>query len=111
MNIKNIYNEMIGKYILTAKEQEIYKNIILPCFLSNQDKFLFYDNNQVLLLDEHEMQLQYKNGNYRNYGDLVETFDDFCVSCCVEVLKNFSDYSLEKICEEFKKHDMLNLHV
>ncbi len=110
-NISLLYNAIIGKYVLTTKEQEFYNNFILPSFLNSKNKFLFYDDNQVLLLDKVEMRLQYENGNYRNYDNLVKNFRDFCVSCCVEALKNFSNYSLEEIRKEFKKHDILKLYV
>ena len=65
----------------------------------------------VLLLNENDMRIQYKNGNYRDYDRLVDSFEDFCLSCCLEVLKEFSNYSLDEIKKMAKKHNLLKLYI
>ena len=108
-----IYDSFVGKHILTTEENQNYNENILPEFLRNNDKYLFYDDmtGKVLLLSLCEMKEHYNKGNYRDADRLVESFDDFCALCCCEVLKEFSGYSFELICEEFIKHDLLKLYV
>ena len=106
-----IYNSITCNYILLSEANLRYQDNILPAFLDNREKFLLYDDSlgEVLLLDEKDMIKHYKNGNYRDYCDLgsIDSFEDFCLSSCTEVLKEFSFYSLEQIEEIFKEHYIL----
>ena len=108
-----IYNSIAGELILTPAAEKFYKDNILEPFLSTNDKYLFYDDlsMEVSLLNIDEMREQYVAGNYRNYVDWDYSFDDFCLSSCIEVLKSFNNYSVDDIEEEFKKHDILKLYV
>ena len=110
--LKYMYNSIVGKRILSSKEEIHYKDTLAD-FLKSADKYLYYDTlrNTVLLLNETEMRGYYQNGNYQDYGDLINNFGDFCVNCCVEVLKEFSNYSFEEIEHEFVKHDILKVYV
>lgn len=110
--LKHMYDSFLGKHALCFEEYQNYNEITLPNFLSNNENYLLYDDmsNKVLLLSEHEMREHYKNGNYRDKDDLVETFEDFCLNSCIEVLKTFSNYSFEEIREIFKKHYLLKLY-
>lgn len=104
---------MTGQLILTFEAERQYKDHVLKGFLSSSDKYLFYDDRsmKVLLLNIDEMRARYREGNYRNYTDWDYFFDDFCVSSCIEVLKNFSNYSIYDIEDNFKKHDILKLYI
>ena len=110
-----IYNSITCYSILSAQNSDCYKNNILPAFLSSKEKYLFYDDvsAQVLLLNENDMRVHYKNGNYRDYCDLgsIDSFEDFCLSSCIEVLKVFSHYSVEELEKTFKEHCMLKSFV
>ena len=107
--LRHIYNSITGKLILTIDVERQYKYDILDSFLSTNDKYLFYDDlsMRVLLLNIDEMREHYREGNYRNYADWEYSFSDFCLSSCIEVLKMFSNYSINDIEANFGKHDML----
>lgn len=106
--IKYIYNSIVGKPMLTFEAEQQFKSV-LKNFLSTNDSYMLYDDilGQILLLNIAEMRKYYSSGNYRNYTDWDYSFDDFCLSSCIEVLKSFCDYSIDKIEAEFKKHDIL----
>ena len=106
-----IYSSINGKQILTSESEKEYESV-LNGFLTTNDKYMLYDDlsGKIMLLNESEMKNHYISGNYRNYTDREYSFDDFCLSCCIEVLKNFSDYSVEDIKEELKKHNILKMY-
>lgn len=111
--LQRIYSAFIGKHILSYDVNQYYNEEVLSGFLKSKEKYLLYDtnSNKVFLLNENEMRVHYKNGNYRDYERLVDSFDDFCLNCCIEVLKEFSNYSIEEIEKEFEKHDILKYYV
>lgn len=107
-SLKFLYNSIIGKHILLEDKSKYYNEKTLPLFKTSKDRCLFYDDsaNDVLLLTFDEMKERFQKGDYRNY-DGINTFEDFCLFSCVEVLKEFSDFSIEEVISELLNHNIL----
>lgn len=114
--LTHIYNAIQGRRYLSEKNEQNYTDVILPSFLKNGENYLFYDDisDKILLLNEVKMREQYQSKNYREYGDpinFIESFEDFCASCCIEVLKSFNNYSVEEIKKIFENHTFLKFYL
>ena len=97
--IKEIYDQIIGKHILTDDQMETLATY-LPEFEENLDKYLYYDNSDgtIHLFTYEEMKNKYEEVGVYAYDNYELSVEYFITSSCIEVLKEFTEYnSLEAI--------------